>query len=197
MGVSICSDEFNNYPQGKNYSIRREDRMKKEKEKKGVSRRTFCKLVSGGAVAIGGSCLMPSLPGGMGGAGLLGVRSAEAMMIVKMSEAPREPNVTPLFTGPDVTRQSLISDSKDFRVGIVNFGKGVRNKFHTHDKDQVLIITAGKGIVATEKEERVVTVGEIVLFPAGEKHWHGATKDSEFSHIVITRTESKTTQLED
>ncbi len=55
---------------------------------------------------------------------------------------------------------------------------------------------AGKGIVATEKEERVVTVGEVVLFPAGEKHWHGATKHSEFSHIVVTKTDSKTTQQE-
>ncbi len=158
----------------------------------------FCKLVSAGAVAIGGgSCLMPSLSSRTGGAGLLGVQVAEAMTIVKMDEVPRVPNVTPLFTGPDVTRQSLVSDSKDLRVGIVNFGKGVRNKFHTHDRDQVLIVTAGKGIVATEKEERVVTVGEVVLFPAGEKHWHGATKDSEFSHIVVTRAEAKTTQLED
>jgi quercetin dioxygenase-like cupin family protein len=72
----------------------------------------------------------------------------------------------------------------------------VRNKFHTHDGDQVLIIIAGKGIVATEREERVVTVGEVVLFPAGEKHWHGATKDSEFSNIGVTKAGSKTTQLE-
>ncbi len=50
--------------------------------------------------------------------------------------------------------------------------------------------------MATEKEESVVTVGEVVLFPAGEKHWHGATKHSEFSHIVVTKTDSKTTQQE-
>jgi quercetin dioxygenase-like cupin family protein len=119
------------------------------------------------------------------------------MKIVKINEVPKEPHVTPLFTGPDVTRQSLMSDSKDLRLGIVNFGKGVRNKFHTHDGDQVLIITAGKGIVATEREEKLVTVGEIVLFPAGEKHWHGATKDSEFSHITITKLGAKTTRLEE
>ena len=119
------------------------------------------------------------------------------MRIIKINEVPKAPYVNPLFTGPDVTRQSLISDSKELRVGIVNFGKGVRNKFHTHDVDQVLIVTAGKGIVATEKGEKVVTVGEVILFPAGEKHWHGATKDSEFSHIVITRVGGKTTQLED
>jgi quercetin dioxygenase-like cupin family protein len=119
------------------------------------------------------------------------------MKVVKMNEVPKEPYVTPLFTGPEVTRQSLFSDSKDFRVGIVNFGKGVRNKYHSHDGDQILVITAGKGIVATTKEERVVTVGEMVLFPAGEKHWHGATPDSEFSHLVLTRVGVKMTQLED
>jgi quercetin dioxygenase-like cupin family protein len=169
---------------------------KTKKEEKEVSRRMFCKWVSGGAAAIAASGFLPSPSWKIGDARLLGVQGAGAMTVAKISEAPKEPYVTPLFTGPDVTRQSLIPDCKDLRVGIVNFGKGVRNKFHTHDRDQVLIVTAGKGIVATEKEEKVVTVGEIVLFPAGEKHWHGASKDSEFSHIVITRMESKTTQLE-
>ena len=119
------------------------------------------------------------------------------MKIVKMNEIPKEPYVNRLFTGPEVTRQPLVPGSQDLRMAIVNFARGVRNKFHTHDGDQVLIITAGKGIVATEKEEKIVTVGDIVLFPAGEKHWHGATKDSGFSHIFITRAGVKMTQLED
>jgi quercetin dioxygenase-like cupin family protein len=171
--------------------------MKERKELKGVSRRTFCKLASGGAVAIGGSFLTPSLPWRIGEAGPPGVQAAErAMTIVKINDVPKEPYVTPFFTGPEVTRQSLVSDSKELRLSIVNFGKGVRNKFHIHDGDQVLIIIAGKGIVATEKEEKVVTVGEIVVFPAGLKHWHGATKDSEFSHIVVTKVGGKTTQIE-
>ena len=171
--------------------------MRKTKPENGVSRRMFCKCLSGGLVAVGSSSFIPSPSWKIGDAALLGIQVAEgAMTISTISEVPKEPYVTPLFTGPDVTRQSLVSDSKDLRVSIVNFGKGVRNKFHTHDGDQVLIIIAGKGIVATEKEEKVVTVGEVVLFPAGEKHWHGATKDSEFSHIVVTKAGSKTTQLE-
>jgi quercetin dioxygenase-like cupin family protein len=119
------------------------------------------------------------------------------MKIVKISEVYKEPYARSLFTGPDVTRQALAPDSKDFNVNIVNFGKGVRNKFHAHNSDQVLIVTAGRGIVATEKEERVVTEGDVVFFPAGEKHWHGATEDSEFSHIYVTGAGSETTQLED
>ena len=89
-----------------------------------------------------------------------------------------------------------MADSKELRLSIINFGRGVRNKFHTHDGDQVLIVTGGKGIAATEEKKEVVTVGEIVLFPAGEKHWHGATQDSEFSHIVIARAGVKMTQIE-
>ena len=49
------------------------------------------------------------------------------MRILKIDKIPKEPLLNPLFTGSDVTRQSLVSDSKDLSVGIVNFGKGVRN----------------------------------------------------------------------
>ena len=119
------------------------------------------------------------------------------MKIIKMSEASKEPLSHPLWTGPDVTRQVLVPDSKQFNVNIVNFGKGVRNKFHAHDSEQILIVSAGRGIVATEDEERVVTEGDIILIPAGEKHWHGATKKSEFSHIYVTPVGSALTQLED
>ncbi len=119
------------------------------------------------------------------------------MKIVKISDVYKEPHAHPLFTGLDVTRQLLVLDSKEFNVNIVNFGKGVRNKFHAHDSEQILIVTAGRGIVATENEERIVTEGDVVLIPAGEKHWHGATEDSEFSHIYVTRIGSMLTQLED
>ncbi len=119
------------------------------------------------------------------------------MKVLKMTEAPKVSAAGPLFTGPDVTRQNLVSESKELTVSIVNFGKGVRNKFHIHDGDQVLIITAGKGYVATEKEKKVVTVGDIVWFPAGEKHWHGATEDSAFSQIFVTKEGHKTTQVGD
>ena len=94
------------------------------------------------------------------------------MKLVKMSQIPKEPFPNPIFTGSDVTRQMLVPDSKNFNVIIVNVGKGVRNKLHTHDSEQSLIVTSGKGIVATEEEQRIVTVGDVILFSAGEKHWH-------------------------
>lgn len=119
------------------------------------------------------------------------------MIVVNMNDVPKLSHATPLFTGTDVTRQPLVTESKDYNIAVVNFGKGVRNKFHIHESDQVLIVTAGTGIVATEEEERVVIVGDVILFPAGEKHWHGATKDSAFSHIYVSRAGAKTTQVEE
>jgi quercetin dioxygenase-like cupin family protein len=121
----------------------------------------------------------------------------DEMKVVKMSQVPKVPSPDPLFTGTDVTRQSVVPDSKEFKMSILNFGKGVRNKFHVHDGEQILIVTAGKGIVATEKEEKVVTPGDIIFFPAGGKHWHGAARDSEFSQLSVSKMGNKMTQLED
>jgi len=119
------------------------------------------------------------------------------MRVVKISEAKKESLGGPLFTGSDVTIQALLPDSKEFSVNVVNFGKGVRNKFHAHDSEQILIVTFGKGMIATETEEKVITPGDVVMIPAGEKHWHGATRDSEFSHIYVSCLGSKLTQLEE
>ena len=119
------------------------------------------------------------------------------MKVANISQVEKEPFPLPLFTSPDVTRQILAPESNEYEVNVVNFGKGVRNKFHSHDYEQILIVTAGKGIIATEKEERVITVGDVVFIPANEIHWHGATTDSEFAHIYINSTQTKLTQHED
>lgn len=120
------------------------------------------------------------------------------MKVVKVDNVPKNIATSPLFTGGQVTQQPIITPamSKFFTISQVTFAPGARNKFHTHTTDQVLIVTAGRGICATEKEEVVVTVGDVIQFPAGEKHWHGAAKDSSFSHIYVTGIESKTTQVE-
>src|SRR4030042_2797006 len=96
------------------------------------------------------------------------------MRVIKISEVRKEPFSDPIFTGSDVTRQVLLPESKEYNVNVVNFGKGVRNKFHAHDSEQILVVTFGKGMIATETEEKVITTGDVVIIPAGEKHWHGA-----------------------
>ena len=121
------------------------------------------------------------------------------MKVIKISQVAKEPTAVPsLFTGT-VSTQSIVGTelSKNFSISHINFGRGVRNKFHKHSTEQILIVTEGKGIVATEKEEIAVSVGDIIYVPAGEKHWHGAAKGATFSHLYVTPPDSKMTQLED
>jgi quercetin dioxygenase-like cupin family protein len=118
------------------------------------------------------------------------------MKIVSIQKVAKEPYIHSVFTGPDVTRQELASDSSEFDVTVVNFGKGMRNKFHAHDNEQILIVIAGEGIVATKSEEHAVSQGDVIFIPAGEAHWHGATSNAEFSHIFVQRKNSALTQIE-
>lgn len=50
----------------------------------------------------------------------------------------------------------------------------------------MLICTAGEGWYQEEgKEAQSLTPGTVVVIPEGVKHWHGAKKDSWFSHIAF------------
>ena len=119
------------------------------------------------------------------------------MKVIKKNQVSKEPNTSPMFTGP-VTMQTFVGPdlSQRFMIREVHFGKSVRNKFHTHTIEQVLIVTEGKGIVATDNEQITVVPGDIIFFPAGEKHWHGAAPGSTFSHLYVMSPDSKTTQIE-
>ena len=120
------------------------------------------------------------------------------MQVIKIAQVEKKPQTSPLFTGP-VTSQSIVNPklSQNFLIQQVNFGRGVRNKFHTHSIEQVLIVTEGKGIVATEKEEIAVGPGDVIFIAAGEKHWHGAAPGSTFSHLYVMSPATKTAATED
>ena len=103
----------------------------------------------------------------------------------------------PGWTGGPVsrTRQTIIGDgdSDNYRSSVVNFRPGATTGWHTHDCDQILVVTSGCGIVATDKEEREITVGDVVHIKAGERHWHGAKADTTMSHITVTTVGSQIT----
>ena len=116
------------------------------------------------------------------------------MKVIRISELDEEPVATatpiPGWTGGQVsrTRQTLIpaGDSENFNCGVVNFHKGCTTGFHKHTSDQILVVTQGSGIVATETEQQEINVGDVVHIKKGENHWHGAKADSYMSHITIT-----------
>ncbi len=92
-----------------------------------------------------------------------------------------------------VIRQLLIDHNVTGGLGVVmvHFSPGARLNLHTHSGEQILFVTEGKGIVATEKEEYIVTPGAVIYIPPGEAHWHGATSDTPFSHIALYKGETK------
>ena len=79
-----------------------------------------------------------------------------------------------------------VGDPMRLNAGSVTFEPGARTAWHTHPLGQTLIITAGLGWVQTEGgpiEE--VRPGDVVWFPPGEKHWHGATPTTAMTHIAV------------
>ena len=84
---------------------------------------------------------------------------------------------------------SIIRDA-NFSAFNVTFEPGCRNNWHIHHASkgggQVLICIAGEGWYQEEGKDPIsLTPGVVVTIPANVKHWHGAKKDSWFSHIAI------------
>lgn len=72
-------------------------------------------------------------------------------------------------------------------IGNVTFEPACRNNWHIHHKGgQILLVTAGEGYYQEwGKPAQKLKAGDVVNIPAEVKHWHGATKDSFFSHLAI------------
>ena len=85
--------------------------------------------------------------------------------------------VDPLFKAPDPARV----------VGaLVTFEPGARTAWHTHPLGQTLLVTSGCGWARRwggPVEE--IRPGDVIWFPPGEKHWHGATATTVMTHIAI------------
>jgi quercetin dioxygenase-like cupin family protein len=85
--------------------------------------------------------------------------------------------IDPLFSPPDPARVA---------GALVTFEPGARTAWHTHPLGQTLIVTAGRGWVQRAGgpvEE--IRPGDVVWFPPGERHWHGATATTAMSHIAV------------
>lgn len=69
----------------------------------------------------------------------------------------------------------------------VTFEPGCRNDWHIHHGGgQILLCVGGRGYYqAWGEEPRELRPGDCVSIPPEVKHWHGAAKDSMFSHIAI------------
>ena len=84
--------------------------------------------------------------------------------------------IDPIHSAPDPARVALAH---------VTFEPGARTFWHTHPLGQTLFVTAGCGWAQREGgpiEE--IRPGDVIWFPPGEKHWHGAAATTGMSHIA-------------
>ncbi len=91
------------------------------------------------------------------------------------------------FTGT-VRLDSPFKGTEASRVtgAFVSFEPGARTAWHTHPLGQTLIVIAGCGWVQRwDGPVEEIRPGDIVWFPPGEKHWHGASPTTAMSHIAI------------
>jgi quercetin dioxygenase-like cupin family protein len=109
------------------------------------------------------------------------------MNIIKGGSQPSGKGPDDWFTGA-VRIDSPFKASDPARVtgAVVTFEPGARTAWHTHPLGQTLIVTAGFGRAQRwggPIEE--IRPGDIVWFPPGEKHWHGAGPTTAVTHIAI------------
>jgi quercetin dioxygenase-like cupin family protein len=97
------------------------------------------------------------------------------------------------FTGTAWVRLLLPDDDTlHTQIGNVTFEPGARNNWHTHPGGQVLIVTEGTGYYQEKgKSIQVLSKGDIVKILPDVEHWHGASPDSEFTHIAINTNTQK------
>jgi len=85
--------------------------------------------------------------------------------------------IDPLFRAPSPAR--VVGSS-------VTFEPGARTAWHTHPLGQTLIVTGGCGLAQRwEGPIEEIRPGEVIWFPPGEKHWHGASATTAMTHIAI------------
>ena len=94
------------------------------------------------------------------------------------------------FTGKSYLKLLAMAGDPALGVSNVTFEPGCRNNWHIHHADkgggQLLLCTAGEGWYQEWGKAPVeLKPGSVITIPAGVKHWHGAKKDSWFSHIAM------------
>ncbi|WP_054684377.1 (R)-mandelonitrile lyase [Rhodothermus marinus] len=82
----------------------------------------------------------------------------------------------------------------------VTFEPGARTHWHVHTLGQILVVTAGRGIVQEwNGPAREIRPGDVVVIPPGVKHWHGAFPDTRLTHVALVErpeTGAATTWME-
>lgn len=112
------------------------------------------------------------------------------MDIKRAGSQPSQKGPADWFTGTvRIDPQAGVNPPARTAVAMVTFEPWARTAWHTHPLGQTLIVTAGCGRAQREGgpiEE--IRPGDVVWFPGGEKHWHGASPTTALTHYAIQET---------
>ncbi len=68
----------------------------------------------------------------------------------------------------------------------VNFEPGAHTAWHSHTLGQILVVTAGCGLIQVEGNPvKEICPGDVFWTEPGIRHWHGATPTTAMTHIAI------------
>ena len=112
----------------------------------------------------------------------------DTMDIKRNGSRPSAKGPEAYFTGSvRVDPMFQVGDPARVSGGHVTFEPGARSAWHTHPLGQTLMVTSGLGWAQSEGgpiEE--IRPGDVIWFPPGEKHWHGAAATTAMTHIAVT-----------
>ncbi|WP_031407792.1 (R)-mandelonitrile lyase [Geobacillus vulcani] len=112
----------------------------------------------------------------------------ETIEVIRNGAQPSTKGQEDYFTGY-VRVDSLFQENEfaPYSAAYVTFEPGARTAWHIHPTGQRLIVTYGVGWVQEwGGPVREVRAGDVVWFPPGVKHWHGATPTTAMTHIALT-----------
>jgi quercetin dioxygenase-like cupin family protein len=90
------------------------------------------------------------------------------------------------FTGT-VWADAVLAEEGAPTVNSIFFRPAARTHWHSHELGQLLFVTSGSGHAQVrEGEGREITAGDVVWFPPGEVHWHGARPGTFMSHTAVS-----------
>ena len=109
------------------------------------------------------------------------------MDIKRSGSQPSTKGSTEYFTGAVRIDPLFQANDPARAVGAsVTFEPGSRTAWHSHPLGQFLIVIAGCGLAQRwDGAIEEIRPGDVVWFPPGEKHWHGATSSTAMTHIAI------------